>query len=253
MVLGDTNKLNDILLEMERFVEEEGKPCSVACLGPVENDSVFLTSRLLAPAVMMPEEDWPQRDGRCLTPILNLRFDEIPFVPEELRGFAWATFYLDVEKMATKEKLESGSWAFRTYPELRGLVRRECPQPSEKSLKWTPRDITWEKRVDVLDILCDVPDSVLFQPRWHRVREQIPDSLFAWLPRGGGRRNHQMTKLGGFPSSKQWNVGPSDPRHFVFQIFYDHSKEREPFDLCDCAVSYVGRVDGDWVLDTQTS
>ena len=239
--------------DIARFTEQEGKPCSVAHLGPLQDETLYLKSRLLGAAVMMPDEEWPRRDGRCLTPVLNIRFEEVPYVPGELEGLAWATLYLDVDRIACFEELGNGNWEFRTYPELLGLFERECPEPAEKSKVWTPRDITWERRVDIVDITCQVPDHELFAPAWHQVRQEINPSLFAWLPKGAGRRNHQMTKLGGFPSSKQWNSGPSDPRNFVLQIFYDRDPGREPYDLCDCAVSYVGLVDGAWVLDTQSS
>lgn len=239
------------LERMEQFIADEGRRCSVAQFEPVKDETWMLTSRFLAPALMRPEEEWPRRDGRCLTAVLNIRFDEVPFVPGPFRDLAWATLYLDVENIACHEKLGNGNWDFRTYKDLCGLVERSSPEPSEKEQKWTSHDITWVEKVDVLDLLDEVPDEELFQPPWQTVRRDIPSYVFQWMPRGGGLRNQRCTKLGGFPTRKQWNVGPSDPRNFLLQITSERAVTS--YDLCDCAISYLGEVDGELVLDTQTS
>lgn len=234
---------------MEEFVAATGRVCSVAHHTDLTPDTPALTSRLLGDGILRDGEAWPRRDGRCLTPVLQVRTDELHAVPEPLAGAAWFSVWMDVDAFDLGQLKQGDGWRLVTYPSLDGLVARQSPAPAERPEEqdWRAFAISWERHVDILDQRSEAVAAL--PPEWRHVVEETSWGAYTHKPRGQGDRTSRRTKIGGFPTYKQWEDGPSHPAHFLFQI----APDLHGYDLCDMAYSYVGLIDGEWVLETQTS
>ena len=254
------------LEDVYAFVQATGRPSSIALTKPLSETDAQISSRLLGPAFMLPTESWPTRNGKALTCILQVRTDELPVVPEALKGIAFLSLFTDVEGGF----VSSSGWVIRHYASLQQLAPREPQHQPPKAKRWTPLHIEWVEHLDVLHPWSEVAEEVL-PASWLPVYDKMTSVPYDSIPRsfrvqkklpttGGGEAalhpqyHARRTKIGGFPTYKQWEKGHSHPKQFVFQIFYDLGYRRDGYDLSDCAITYVGLdADGTWCVETQSS
>ena len=253
MTQQDPEVLKYNLLEkmMTEFVTEQGRPSSVATITNFEGEQSLFQSRLLGEAMMKEGESWPQREGRYFTPILNLHLSELPHLPRPLQGFAWLSLYIDVDSLVVGEYPRGENWELRLYKDLQGLAARSTPAPQERAESWTPRRLNWSSHQDVLSWYSEIQDEDLFPPPWEHIRTELPEHIYEWGP--DGPYHLSQTKVGGWPSFKQYEEGASHPEHFVLQVCADYSPDRPGYDLCDNAITYLGFQNGTWRLETQTN
>ena len=255
--------------DLEALIQAVGRPCSLALTTPLRERPPLGGSRLLGgSARMLPWEDWPRSEGEPMTCILQVRIDELPFVPEILEPSAWLAMYADVNG----DYMSEAGWEIREYPSLEGLVERKAPALQERAAPWRPLHITWRPYQDILSPSSGA--TALLGPQWAPVWDALPwyrrhqrPRLHRLDPLKYGRRGDLLpysyhaprTKIGGFPTLKQheFENGPSHPAHFLLQIFHDvdfGQPSGQRYDLCDCAITYIGIDDeGEWRVDTQTS
>ena len=236
--------------KMEAFAKATGRPSSAALLELCDEKS--LSSNLLGQAYMNPEDEWPTHQGRPLTALLNVRIDELPYVPLVLKDMAYFTVFLDVDGLVVGEVPFDRGWTLRSYSSLEGLIPKKPPSIQERAKNWAARSIVWCEHLDVLHVHSEIEEGDLFGREWADIREHVDIDTYE-CGVGSVSRNILTTKLGGFPSYKQYEQGPSHPDHFLFQICFHREGKETDYDLCDLAITYVGFIDGQWKLDTQTN
>lgn len=233
---------------LEALGERIGRPCNVAALEPWDPGAPTPSSRLLGEALMPLGEPWPRHEGVALTCLLQVRVDELPVVPDWLEGRAWMSLF------STPDILHEG-WCLRFYDDLQGMVWRAAPEAveSERLSRWQSRRVRWRRHVDLPSLHSDVLEGLLTDEERALWRgEDGLETAYRFSP--PTERCVRATKVGGFPTIKQGEQagGPSHPDHFDFQLMYDRAQGNR-FDLCDCAFTFVGRVDGAWLVESQTS
>ena len=274
--------------KMFDYVKEAGKPSSVAQLQALDEGinttPHFLNSRFLGSQVMLlPQEDLPQNNGNMMTPILQVNLTEVPYAPPLLNGKAWLSVFMDLESMLLGAHPNGDNWLLRTYDSLEGLEIRTIPpiHIQEKAKNWQPAQVTWTLENDVLD--AKSAEHEVLPEKWRNYQDDIPFNITQNKPRRWFDESTQQymqahnrfegdnmyhwhiaaTKLGGFPTyhqSDEYPDIPSHPRKFLLQIInginhqtVGHPKDKKRFDLCDCSTTYIGWIDGEWWMETQTS
>lgn len=236
---------------MEEFVQEQGRMSSVAQLAELGADSPLFCSRLLGDAVMKDGEEWPSNHGRDFTPVLSLNLTELPYLPESLHSYKWLSLFMDVDSLIIGKYPRGENWQIRLYQDLKDLKLYPVGKKQERARDWEPRQLTWSSHLDILDIETQLRDQDLFPSPWEFVRSEMPEYIYEW--KGTELRHARHTKVGGWPSWKQWAEGPSHPEEFVLQICPDRTPGLPNFDLCDNAITYLGYRDDEWHLETQTN
>ncbi|MCB9793142.1 MAG: DUF1963 domain-containing protein [Alphaproteobacteria bacterium] len=216
------------------YTEAYGRACSVAEYSDWSDAESPWSSRILGPGMLGPGEAWPEREGRPLTSLLQANLTEAPALPEALQGYAWLSVYLDVEGEGLMAGLAEGSFELRLHDSLEGL--RPTPAPPPPISYWNATRVTWRRHIDLPH---HVPKELahLPLPIWWLQARYSP----AWHAR--------VTKLGGYATEHQGDTFATDPAVFVLQLI----AERGVFDLCDSSTSHIALVEGEWMLDSQTS
>jgi len=278
--LQDHTKFQKMMFD---YVIGAGKTCSVAQFHPITEETAKTASRFLGNQVMLlPEEGFPKNNGNVMTPILQVNLNEISFVPHILKGKAWLNIFMDLEAMLLDSYENGENWLLKTYDSLEDLELREIPEEriQEKAKKWQASQITWTREIDVLNTKSN--EEVLDE-KWRNMIEEIPNVFYRHRPRRWFDESTKKvinskerfngdniyswhiaaTKIGGFPTFHQHDDGkgsPSYPANFNIQIMnnvqhqINHLEEgKKRFDLCDCSTTYIGFIEGEWVMETQTS
>jgi hypothetical protein len=112
--------------EAKHALELSARPASFGSLGglrPADINDRF-TSWWGGNFLAHPNEGVPKCEvsGRDMLPILQIRMDELPFVPEVLKPFALLTLWFDVETDLIWETESGKGFVIRTYETLDGLV-----------------------------------------------------------------------------------------------------------------------------------
>jgi len=153
-------------------------------------------------------EKWPSWNGAPLMPLAQVRIDELPFIPEQLKSYCLVTVFISRDYLPTDTENGDG-WLVRTYEDLEKLVPMEAPREEGwiKSIAMRPGKIVqdfpcWEDLEEPLDEIRD------------DFGEDYED-LF---------KNLDGFKFGGWPTLIQseiyWyslNNSPSEPQ-YLFQI-----------------------------------
>ena len=165
-------------------------------------------------------------------PLLQIRVDELPVIPDQLKGIALLVLFHNVEQHPFDEPHGEG-WLSREYASLEGLQ----PLP-ELDTPYRPFPVHWlsviddapgwEDAWDIIDLSCVNDD------------EQASDSFFEDFNRYRG------TKVGGFPTEIQHGVGIEE---FVFQV---GSEEKVNWMWADNGIGYFHRSsEGEWRFSCQ--
>lgn len=187
-------------------------------------------------------EEWPRgKDGRPMTPVVQMNVAESPFVPAPLKGVRVLTMYVSapdddydtiyLPRWDQEEPPHGDGWCVRTYRAGDDLV--EITPPTGTRLP-RPLAMRWERLDnDVPNFITEIcnathPTRCAWDHKWHR----------------------EETKLGGWPTFIQgawhwrpWSNEPDVPL-YVFQV-----RGGDGFDWCDAGAAAIGIDDeGRWVI-----
>ncbi|MDP9311762.1 MAG: YwqG family protein [Chloroflexota bacterium] len=178
------------------------------------------------------EEQWPTSRGKLMLPLLQIRIDELPYVPPGLDGIALLNVFIDAEELPVDTPNGDG-WLIRTYPSIDSLHPLIPPlltgQVKTFPVRWTLATREAPQRGDVWEILAATGfdqlehDIELFSERYSR---------------------SYGTKVGGWPSYIQGEPAVTD--EFVFQI---GSEAKAHWAWGDAGIGYFYRTRaGEWSL-----
>ncbi|MCT9843664.1 YwqG family protein [Leclercia adecarboxylata ATCC 23216 = NBRC 102595] len=207
------------------------RPASVAQVGGFRPGADPLTSWFLK-GVCLPGEGLPVWKGQPMFPLLQIRTDELPVIPEQLKGIALLVLFHNREHHPFDQPHGEG-WLIREYATLEGLeLLPELETPYRPfPVRWVSVNDDapgWEDAWDIID-LSEVNDDT-----------QASDSFFDDFNRYGG------TKVGGYPMEIQHGVGIKD---FVFQV---GSEEKVNWMWADNGIGYFHRsAEGIWQFSCQ--
>ncbi|ALB64771.1 hypothetical protein AFK62_11165 [Cronobacter condimenti 1330] len=207
------------------------RPASVAQVGGFRPPADPLTSWFLK-GVYLPDEGIPSWKGQPMFPLLQIRIDELPVIPEQLKGIALMVLYHNREHHPFDNPHGEG-WLIREYASLEGLeLLPESDTPYRAfPVRWLSVDDDapgWEDAWEITD-LSDVNND-----------EEASNRFFADFNRYSG------TKVGGYPAEIQHGVGIED---FVFQV---GSEEKVNWMWADNGIGYFHRKsEGIWTFSCQ--
>lgn len=207
------------------------RPASVAQVGGFRPGADPLTSWFLK-GVCLPGEGLPVWKGQPMFPLLQIRTDELPVIPEQLKGIALLLLFHNREHHPFDQPHGEG-WLIREYATLEGLeLLPELETPYRPfPVRWVSVNDDapgWEDAWDIID-LSEVNDDT-----------QASGSFFDDFNRYGG------TKVGGYPMEIQHGVGIED---FVFQV---GSEEKVNWMWADNGIGYFHRsAEGIWHFSCQ--
>jgi uncharacterized protein YwqG len=210
------------------------KCASVAQIGGFRPPENKLTSWFGGRGVGKKHETLPQYKGRNMFALLQVNVDELPVVPDELKGIALLIMFINREEYPF-DKPHGDGWEIREYTTLDGLTL--LPESNEKSLvKEFP--IKWNEVKD------DAPD---WENAWELVNldpinntEGADEAFYCDLKR------YPNTKFGGYPKCIQH---AADLDGFVFQI---GSEEKPNWMWADNGIAYFNKnKSGEWSFDCQ--
>ena len=207
------------------------RPASVAQVGGFRPGADPLTSWFLK-GVHLPGEGLPVWKGQPMFPLIQIRTDELPVIPEQLKGIALLVLFHNREHHPFDQPHGEG-WLIREYATLEGLeLLPELETPYRPfPVRWVSVNDDapgWEDAWDIID-LSEVNDDT-----------QASDSFFDDFNRYGG------TKVGGYPMEIQHGVGIED---FVFQV---GSEEKVNWMWADNGIGYFHRsAEGIWQFSCQ--
>lgn len=207
------------------------RPASVAQVGGFRPGADPLTSWFLK-GVSLPGEGLPVWNGQPMFPLLQIRTDELPVIPEQLKGIALLVLFHNLENHPFDNPHGEG-WLIREYATLEGLtLLPESETPYRPfPVRWMSVNDDapgWEDAWDIID-LSAVNDD-----------DQASDSFFDDFNRYRG------TKVGGYPTEIQHGVGSQD---FVFQV---GSEEKVNWMWADNGIGYFHKsAEGLWQFSCQ--
>ncbi len=207
------------------------RPASVAQVGGFRPGADPLTSWFLK-GVSLPGEGLPVWQGQPMFPLLQIRIDELPVIPEQLKGIALLVLFHNRENHPFDQSHGEG-WLIREYATLEGLeLLPDLETPYRPfPVRWMSVNDDapgWEDAWDIID-LSEVNEDT-----------QASDSFFDDFNRYGG------TKVGGYPMEIQHGVGIED---FVFQV---GSEEKVNWMWADNGIGYFHKsVEGLWQFSCQ--
>ncbi|WP_130730214.1 DUF1963 domain-containing protein [Komagataeibacter xylinus] len=203
------------------------RPASIATAGGFRPPSDPVTSWFCR-GVGQPGENLPQWNGRPMIPILQIRIDELPYVPEQLAHLALIVVFFDMEDLPF-DKPHGEGWVIREYTSTDGLV----PLP-EATHDFKPFPIRWTRVEDdapYREGACALPIDMGALDDDEAAEKAFYDDF----------QRYDQTKVGGYPTEVQSDVGVED---FVFQI---GSEEKVHLIWVDAGIAYFFRTpDGAW-------
>ncbi|WP_431824258.1 DUF1963 domain-containing protein [Burkholderia sp. F1] len=207
------------------------RPASVAEVGGFRPPEDPLTSWFLK-GFALASEGLPMWAGKPMFPLLQIRVDELPVIPDQLKRTALLVLYHNMESHPFDRPHGEG-WLIREYASLDGLqLLPELATPYRAfPIRWlsvTDDTPGWEDAWDVVDLSAVNGD------------EAASDSFFDDFNRYPG------TKVGGYPKEIQHGAGIAD---FVFQV---GSEEKVNWMWADNGIGYFHRSPGgNWRFSCQ--
>jgi uncharacterized protein YwqG len=180
------------------------RPTSVAQIGKARPNGNVLTSRFGGHFVGLSGEEWPLFRGRNMLPLIQVRLDELPLVPDELANIALFSVFVDPE-LPPVEAVNGNGWLIRTYSSLTSL------EPIA-----TPAAINPLKAFQILWVL-EEKDSPSWEDVWEIIKALDTNETEPLLELFQVRyKTSHKTKIGGWPSFIQSGIASDEP--FIFQI-----------------------------------
>lgn len=209
------------------------RKASIAQIGGFRPAETPVASWFAGHFVGAPDERWPLSDGEPMLPLLQVRTDELPYVPKQLKDVALFNVFCGPRKLPIDFPAASGSgWLIRCHSSLEAL-RPLAGDPKSHlrqfPIRWSLAEGEgpgWEDAWGVTDLSAfnDLSDAIdLFYDRY---------------------KHCSSTKIGGWPSYIQGAPGQSS-EDFVFQI---GSEEKSNWMWGDNGIGYFYFRDGQWVM-----
>jgi hypothetical protein len=218
-------------LEVLNQLRTKLRRASVATVGGFRPSEDPLTSWFCR-AVGLPNEGLPSWKGEPMFPLLQVRIDELPFVPPQLQGIALLVLFQNLQRHPF-DRPHGDGWLVREYRSLDGLQ----PLPSMRH-PFRPFPISWSEVEDDAPGWEDAWDCVDLTP--------VNDDEAASAAFFDDFARHASTKFGGYPTEIQHGVGLKD---FVFQVA---SEEKVGWMWADNGVGYFFRSpEGQWSWSCQ--
>jgi hypothetical protein len=190
-------------------------------------------------------ESWPTNEGRPMMPLIQIRVDELPYIPPPLSSVALVTVFIGPDELPASQRTADGwtwpsngeGWSLRTYENLDDLVPIEPPDvdfPIKPfPIRWHLAEgegPDWDDATQLIDasrfLDAQGDDDSLFHDRYH---------------------NSEQTKVGGWPALIQSDLDTKGD--FVFQI---GTETKANWSWGDRGIGYfLLDVDGNWQLTWQ--
>lgn len=202
------------------------RPASIATAGGFRPADDPVTS-WFGRGVGHPGEGLPMWDGAPMFPLLQIRVDELPYVPKQLEHLTLIVLFQNLKHHPYDLPYGEG-WLIREYETLDGLA----PLPSTEH-PYRPFPIRWS-RVD--------DDSPGWEDAWSLVDlSAVNEDPLASDAFFRDFKVYHATKVGGYPREIQHGVGLDD---FVFQV---GSEEKVGWMWADNGIGYFFRSpSGEW-------
>ncbi|HDR2589357.1 TPA: DUF1963 domain-containing protein, partial [Enterobacter ludwigii] len=174
----------------------------------------------------------PVWKGQPMFPLLQIRVDELPVIPEQLKGIALLVLYHNMESHPF-DKPHGEGWLIREYATLDGLELLPAINTPDRAfpVRWVSVNDDapgWEDAWDIID-LSDVNDDEDASNRFY-----------------DGFNRYRGTKVGGYPMEIQHGAGIQD---FVFKV---GSEEKVNWMWADNGIGYFHKFpEGLWTFSCQ--
>jgi uncharacterized protein YwqG len=216
-------------------LEASRRKASIAQIGGFRPPESLVHSWFGGQGVGLSGEELPKYKGKEMSPLMQVKVDELPHVPDALGKTKFLVVFFNREEIPFDQENGNG-WLIREYDSIEGLV--PLPKASEGDavkdfpIKWKLSDNEgpgWEDAWGVTD-LGSINES-----------EEASDLFFDRF------LNHSGTKFGGWPSDIQHGLGGDG--EFVFQI---GSEEKPRWMWADNGIGYfLKEENGDWSFQCQ--
>ena len=171
-------------------------------------------------------ESLPLYRGKPMFPLLQIRVDELPWLPPQLAGSALLVVFFNTEEFPFDQPHGDG-WLIREYASVDGLL----PLP-EVAAPCKPFPLRWQRIED---------DSPGWEDAWGLLDlDAVNDDDAASHSFFHDFNRYAQTKVGGFPHEIQHGVGVDD---FVFQI---GSEEKARWMWADNGIGYFFKNADGW-------
>lgn len=188
------------LTETWRKLEQLRRPASIATLGGFRPPTDPRTS-WFGRGTRRPGEALPLWNGIPMAPLLQVRVNELPIVPERLRETAMLVLFHCTDRHVFDAPHGEG-WLIREYADLSDLQ----PLP-EVEAPWRSFPVSWRGVDDDMPGWSDAWS--LLDLTAVNEDENASDRFFSEF------QHHEGTKIGGYPFEVQHGAGVAD---FVFQV-----------------------------------
>lgn len=201
-------------------LRRELRPASLAAAGGIRPPENPVTSWFCR-GVGRPGEGLPLWEGEPLFPLLQIRIDELPYVPEQIRHLSILVLFHNLRRHPFDLPNGEG-WLIREYETTENLVPLpDIEHPYKRfPIRWSRVEDDapgWEDAWDVVDLSAVNSD------------ETASKAFFEEFNR------YYQTKVGGYPAEIQHGIGLDD---FVFQV---GSEEKVNWMWGDNGVGYFFR------------
>lgn len=222
-----------IIADAFRDLDRSLRKASIAQIGGFSPTQTPLTSSFGGRLVGAAHETWPLNGGEPMLPLLQVRTDELPSVPEQLSGVALFTVFAGPGELPVDLPAPNGSgWLIRCYGSLDALR----PLAGEPKSHLRPFPIRWslgESEGPAWEDAWGVTDLSAFN--------ELEDAIDLFYDR---YQNRSSTKVGGWPSYIQ-GAPAQTLGDFVFQI---GSEEKANWMWGDNGIGYFYFRDGEWTM-----
>lgn len=213
-------------------IDKHLRSASIAHIGGFRPSDDPLSSWFGGHFLGLDFESWPANENGPMLPLLQVRTDELPYLPSQLKDIALFTVFIDRKELPVGAAKNGNHWVIRTYKTIDALVLLSPPKDS----RLRPFPIGWslaENEGPQWDDAWGLHDLSAFN--------ELDDSIDLFYDR---YHQHSHTKIGGWPSYIQSDI--YDPDRFVFQI---GSEEKPKWMWGDNGNGYFYfDEDGEWLL-----
>lgn len=210
------------------------RPAAIARIGGFGPTNRHTSSWFGGGFVGKAGEAWPEFDGEPAVPLLQVRCDELPVIPDQLKNVALLNVFFTAKTPPPDHQAANGDrWLIRTYD---SLVDLESLKPPGGSSSVHAMPVRWKlSKQDApgWDDACAAGTLSEFV--------KLPDAVDLFF---GRYASNLFTKVDGWPSYIQSATGDADA--FVLQIA---SEEKPRWILGNAGNIYIFRKDGgDWEM-----
>jgi uncharacterized protein YwqG len=223
---------------LDEFKRANTRTASVVEVGGFRPSNDPAASNFGLTPLALPNEAWPEHEGRPLLFVCQLNLSAAPFVPELVRDVGLLTFFVKPD-LGRLSQTNGADWQLRAYPAAEGLVPLPAPPNAPKAGRGF--ECCWQACAD--QPVYDDPERVV-PPGFD------PDDVHL--------DNVRRTKVGGYASNIQsepwwgYRKHPAAPR-YCLQI---NSEPKVGLVWGDSGTIYLARgtavgFEREWFLDWQ--